>query len=70
MRRFWVWVCDSSTDLSLCSDPVDAVVGSARVSVALPYRAVLLEVCGSRGADGVVGVRSGEHPGTSGCPGA
>lgn len=70
MRRVWVWVCDSAADFPLGSDPVDAVVGSAGVSVALPYRAVLLEACGGRGADGVEGVRSGEHPGASGCPGA
>lgn len=65
-----IWVCGSSTNFSVYSDPVNAVVSSAGVSVALPNRAVLLEACGGRGADGVEGVRSGDHPGASGCPGA
>lgn len=65
-----IWVCGSSTNFSVYSDPVNAVVSSAGVSVALPNRAVLLEACSGRGADGVEGVRSGDHPGASGCPGA
>lgn len=70
MRRVLIWVCGSSTNFSVYSDPVNAVVSSAGVSVALPNRAVLLEACSGRGADGVEGVRSGDHPGASGCPGA